>query len=107
MAKQNGGKPQIDEDFMKEIISQGLPVKKQETQLVAETKVEVPNIPATGRPDRPPAVVRQPYHPRKTNEDSNRDRRTQSNCKQLCRKHPAPAFRPVSGRDQRTVRKQI
>lgn len=47
MAKQNGGKPQIDEDFMKEIISQGLPVKKQETQLVAETKVEVPNIPAT------------------------------------------------------------
>jgi len=31
MAKQSGGKPQIDEDFMKEIISQGLPVKKQET----------------------------------------------------------------------------
>ena len=30
MAKQSGGKPQIDEDFMKEIISQGLPVKKQE-----------------------------------------------------------------------------
>ena len=24
MAKQSGGKPQIDEDFMKEIISQGL-----------------------------------------------------------------------------------
>lgn len=35
MAKQNGGKPQIDEDFMKEIISQGLPVKKQETPMVA------------------------------------------------------------------------
>ena len=46
MAKQNGGKPQIDEDFMKEIISQGLPVKKQETPLVTvETEVEVPNIP--------------------------------------------------------------
>ncbi|MCS3281459.1 hypothetical protein NXV73_00210 [Bacteroides salyersiae] len=29
MAKLSGGKPQIDEDFMKEIISQGLPVKKQ------------------------------------------------------------------------------
>ena len=29
MAKQNGGKPQIDEDFMKEIISQGLPVKSR------------------------------------------------------------------------------
>ena len=35
MAKQSGGKPQIDEDFMKEIISQGLPVKKQETPTVA------------------------------------------------------------------------
>ena len=34
MAKQSGGKPQIDEDFMKEIISQGLPVKKQETPSV-------------------------------------------------------------------------
>ena len=35
MAKLSGGKPQIDEDFMKEIISQGLPVKKQDTQMVA------------------------------------------------------------------------
>lgn len=42
MAKQSGGKPQIDEDFMKEIISQGLPVKKQETPMVA---VETPNTP--------------------------------------------------------------
>lgn len=40
MAKQSGGKPQIDEDFMKEIISQGLPVKKQETPSVA---VETPD----------------------------------------------------------------
>lgn len=42
MAKQNGGKPQIDEDFMKEIISQGLPVKKQETP---SAKVEMPDNP--------------------------------------------------------------
>ena len=42
MAKQNGGKPQIDEDFMKEIISQGLPVKKQEMPSVA---VETPDKP--------------------------------------------------------------
>ncbi len=28
MAKQSGGKPQIDEDFMKEIISQGLTTGK-------------------------------------------------------------------------------
>ena len=48
MAKQNGGKPQIDEDFMKEIISQGLPVKKQEIPLVTvetevKTEVETPD----------------------------------------------------------------
>lgn len=42
MAKQSGGKPQIDEDFMKEIISQGLPVKKQEMPSVA---VETPEKP--------------------------------------------------------------
>ena len=42
MAKQNGGKPQIDEDFMKEIISQGLPVKKQETP---SARVEMPDNP--------------------------------------------------------------
>ncbi|KAA4620467.1 DUF3408 domain-containing protein [Bacteroides ovatus] len=43
MAKHNGEKPQIDEDFMKEIISQGLPVKKQETPSVTvETEVKTP-----------------------------------------------------------------
>ncbi len=46
MAKQSGGKPLIDEDFMKEIISQGLPVKKQETLSVAvETTEETPDKP--------------------------------------------------------------
>ena len=44
MAKQNGGKPQIDEDFMKEIISQGLPVKKQEMPTVTvKTEIETPD----------------------------------------------------------------
>ena len=60
MAKQNGGKPQIDEDFMKEIISQGLPVKKQETPLVAETKMEVANIPASVTEQEPkPEMVKE------------------------------------------------
>ena len=46
MAKQNGGKPQIDEDFMKEIISQGLPVKKQETPTITvKTEIETPDKP--------------------------------------------------------------
>ena len=46
MAKQSGGKPQIDEDFMKEIISQGLPVKKQETPSVTvKQEIETPDKP--------------------------------------------------------------
>lgn len=53
MAKQSGGKPQIDEDFMKEIISQGLPVKKQETPSArVETNVETPD-----KPDDKPETV--------------------------------------------------
>ena len=151
MAKQSGGKPQIDEGFMKEIISQGLPVKKQETpsvtvkteietsdktddktgavetadkpEIKAEPKEEkalkeparrkknAPGLPGNllhaGGLDRPPAVICQPCHTRKADEDSNRYWRTQGNRQQLCRKYPAPAFRPVSGRDKRTVRKQI
>lgn len=47
MAKQSGGKPQIDEDFMKEIISQGLPVKKQETPTVT-VKTEIETQDKTG-----------------------------------------------------------
>ena len=44
MVKQSGRKPQIDEDFMKEIISQGLPVKKQETPTVTvKTEIETPD----------------------------------------------------------------
>ena len=53
MAKQMSGKPQIDEDFMKELISQGLPVKKQETPTVTETKVETPYTP-TNVPEHEP-----------------------------------------------------
>lgn len=56
MAKQSGGKPQIDEDFMKEIISQGLPVKKQETPTAAvETKIEIPD-----KPDDKPETADKP-----------------------------------------------
>ena len=48
MAKQSSGNPQIDEDFMKEIISQGLPVKKRETPSVT---METPDKPETA--DKP------------------------------------------------------
>ena len=142
MAKQSGGKPQIDEDFMKEIISQGLPVKKQETPSVTvKQEIETPDKPddktgsvetvdkqltakeekAVKEPARRKknapgdyretyfmrAVIRQPCHTRKADEDCNRYWRAQGDRQQLCRKYPAPTFRPVSGRDKRTVRKQI
>ncbi|MBF4212929.1 DUF3408 domain-containing protein, partial [Pseudomonas donghuensis] len=29
MAKQSGGMPKIDEDFMRELISQGVPAKRE------------------------------------------------------------------------------
>lgn len=60
MAKQNGGKPQIDENFMKEIISQGMPVKKQETPSVA---VETPDKPETV--DKEEKAVKEPARRKK------------------------------------------
>lgn len=73
MAKQSGGKPQIDEDFMKEIISQGLPVKKQETPSAkVETNVETPDRPdeKTDKADKPETakeekVVKEPARRKK------------------------------------------
>ena len=52
MAKQSGGKPQIDEDFMKEIISQGLPVKKQETPSVTVETADKPEIKAEPKEEK-------------------------------------------------------
>ena len=68
MAKQSGGKPQIDEDFMKEIISQGLPVKKQETPSAAmETEIETPDKPddKTDKQEREEKTVKEPARRKK------------------------------------------
>lgn len=35
MAKQSGGMPKIDEDFMKELISQGVPSKQDNNKTVS------------------------------------------------------------------------
>lgn len=43
MAKQNSGKPQIDENFMKEIISQGIPAKRDD-QPDATPKEDAPEV---------------------------------------------------------------
>ena len=43
MAKQNSGKPQIDENFMKEIISQGIPAKR-DNQPDATPKEDTPEV---------------------------------------------------------------
>lgn len=135
MAKQSGGKPQIDEDFMKEIISQGLPVKKQEMPSVA---VETPDKPEIKAEPKEEKAVKEPARRKKNTPGDYREtyfmrvdltdrqplyvsRTTheklmkivtviggrKATVSSLCRKYPAPPFRPVSGRDKRTVRKQI
>lgn len=62
MAKQSGGKPQINEDFMKEIISQGLPVKKQEMPSVA---VETPDKPEIKAEPKEEKAVKEPARRKK------------------------------------------
>ena len=62
MAKQSGGKPQIDEDFMIEIISQGLPVKKQEMPSVA---VETPDKPEIKAEPKEEKAVKEPARRKK------------------------------------------
>lgn len=67
MAKQSGGKPQIDEDFMKEIISQGLPMKKQETppSAAVETEVETPDKPDKQETAKEEKAVKEPARRKK------------------------------------------
>lgn len=66
MAKQSGGKPQIDEDFMKEIISQGLPVKKQETPSAAmETEIETPDKPEIKTEPKEEKTLKEPARRKK------------------------------------------
>ena len=62
MAKQSGGKPQIDEDFMKEIISQGLPVKKQETPSAAMETADKGEIKAEPKEEK---TVKEPARRKK------------------------------------------
>ena len=70
MAKQSGGKPQIDEDFMKERISQGMPVKKQETPSVT---METPDKPETA--DKPEIKV-EPKEEKAVKEPARRKKNT-------------------------------
>ena len=67
MAKLSGGKPQIDEDFMKEIISQGLPVKKQETppSAAVETERETPDKPDKQETAKEEKAVKEPARRKK------------------------------------------
>ena len=77
MAKQNSGKPQIDENFMKEIISQGIPAKrdnqpdatpKEDTPEVEKETRQAEAIQVTEQPQtesgivRPTTLVRQSHH---------------------------------------------
>lgn len=57
MAKQTSGRPQIDEDFMKEVISQGVPVRRDVPQ------VEPPSEEVEASPEPPKAETIQAEKP--------------------------------------------
>ena len=59
MAKQNSGKPQIDENFMKEIISQGIPAKR-DNQPDATPKEDAPEVEKGTRQAEVVQVTEQP-----------------------------------------------
>mgnify|MGYP000036710194 FL=1 len=59
MAKQNSGKPQIDENFMKEIISQGIPAKR-DNQPDATPKEDAPEVEKETRQAEVVQVTEQP-----------------------------------------------
>ena len=48
MAKQSGGMPKIDEDFMKELISQGIPAKRRTSRMIRHCPVEKRLLPKRG-----------------------------------------------------------
>lgn len=71
MAKQNSSRPQIDEDFMKEIISQGLPVKREATPIESPSE-EV----ATPEPPKAESIQVEKPTPRKRKSQSSDYRET-------------------------------
>ena len=71
MAKQNSGRPQIDEDFMKEIISQGVPVRRDNPP-VAELPDEQPQPIAASKPETP-QVEKPTSRKRKSNQGDYRE----------------------------------
>ena len=92
MAKQNGTMLKIDEDFMREVISQGVPGKldggkpddmPQEAQAEKPTPRKRKNSPGDYREE--------------ADAHRNGDRRAQGNGQQLCGKHLDTPFRAVSG----------
>ena len=137
MAKQSGGMPKIDEDFMKELISQGVPVKKIINRMMHHIPILHHKLPkrnsrrkrcgwrkrqtasaravraTTGKPTsesgtgRPTALVREPYHAREADAYRDGDRRAQGDGKQLRGKHSAAPLRAVPRRDKHPVRKPL
>lgn len=84
MAKQTSGRPQIDEDFMKEIISQGVPVRRD------VPPVEPPSEEVEALPEPPKAETAQTEKPtpRKRKNQSGDYRETYFQKVELIDRHP-------------------
>lgn len=72
MAKQTSGRPQIDEDFMKEIISQGVPVKRD----VPPVEAPLEEVEALPEPPKAETVQAEKPTPRKRKNQSGDYRET-------------------------------
>ena len=72
MAKQTSGRPQIDEDFMKEIISQGVPVKRD----VPPVELPSEEVEVSPEPQKTETVQAEKPTPRKRKNQSGDYRET-------------------------------
>ncbi len=66
MAKQNNS-PKVDEDFMKELISQGFPMKKEKPITVPQPEVE-PEVQPTVQEQEPKLQTSKPREPKRRKE---------------------------------------
>lgn len=66
MAKQNNS-PKVDEDFMKELISQGFPMKKEKPATVPQPEVE-PELQPTVQEQEPKPPTSKPREPKRRKE---------------------------------------
>lgn len=99
MAKQNSSRPQIDEDFMKEIISQGVPVRRD----VSPIEPPLEEVEASPEPLKTETVQVEKSTPRKRKSQSGDYRETYSQKVELIDRQPMYVSRSTHEKLMRIV----